>query len=156
MSENGQTWEQIEGTSTVAINMLGDVYIGLVVTSHAGSHEPCTAVFSNLSAEGVSGLPLSTIEDIGLPINSPANLYVRLEDSGGTQGIVNHLDDPNAVLADEWAEWRIDLSQFSGQNVDLTQVQKMTIGIGDAQPDGMGKLYIDDIRLTKPAPEPIP
>jgi len=46
------------------------------------------------------------------------------------------------------------LSQLADQGLDLTQIQKMVIGIGDKQPDGTGKLYIDDIRLSVDLPLP--
>jgi hypothetical protein len=39
--------------------------------------------------------------------------------------------------------------------VNLTQVKKLTIGVGDPvspTPGGTGLLLIDDIRVTRPAP----
>ena len=41
--------------------------------------------------------------------------------------------------------------------INLTDVDIIVIGFGDRnnpQSGGSGKMYIDDIRLTKPAPEP--
>jgi hypothetical protein len=41
--------------------------------------------------------------------------------------------------------------------VDLTDVNNISIGFGNkaaSQPGGSGKMYFDDIRLYRPAPEP--
>jgi hypothetical protein len=43
------------------------------------------------------------------------------------------------------------LSSFTG--VNLAQVKKLSIGVGDkknAAADGTGRIYIDDIRIVKP------
>jgi len=61
--------------------------------------------------------------------------------------------NPNsaAVNATSWIEWEIPLSRLAG--VDLAQVKKMYIGVGDREtpvPDGTGRIYIDDIRVLKP------
>lgn len=43
------------------------------------------------------------------------------------------------------------LSSLTG--VNMTKVQKMSIGVGDRdapQADGSGRIYIDDIRVIKP------
>ncbi len=60
--------------------------------------------------------------------------------------------DASVALSENWNEWKIPLSSFTG--VSLTRIKEVTIGIGDQTPDGGGRIYIDDIRVTKPAPEP--
>jgi hypothetical protein len=52
---------------------------------------------------------------------------------------------------DPWKLFSIPLSEFSSAGVDLTQIKKMVIGIGDGQSVGEGKIYVDDVRLTLPA-----
>ncbi len=52
-----------------------------------------------------------------------------------------------------WTEWKIPLSDLAG--VDLAGVERLYLGVGDKnapQPDGTGRVYIDDIRVTRPAP----
>jgi len=72
--------------------------------------------------------------------------------------VVNH-DNPDAALATTWTEWNIDLQAFADQGVNLTSVTSITLGLGNrANPvaGGSGMMYFDDIRLYRPAPEPLP
>ena len=66
---------------------------------------------------------------------------------------VFYYDDPNATLINQWTEWNIPLQSFADQNVDLTNVNSLCIGIGDSdssEPGGKGIMYIDDVRLYRP------
>jgi hypothetical protein len=84
--------------------------------------------------------------------NGVVPLYIALEDSSQNVDTVVY-PDPNVVTAAAWIAWKIPLSDFAG--VNLARVKKMYIGLGDkANPveGGTGRLYIDDIALTKPAP----
>jgi hypothetical protein len=50
-----------------------------------------------------------------------------------------------------WTEWKIPLSSFTG--VNLAKVKKLYVGVGDRKTpvaDGSGRIYIDDLRVTKP------
>ena len=79
---------------------------------------------------------------------------MAIQDSSNKVAVVNH-PDLNAVLTTTWTEWQIPLSQFTGANPRT--VKKMFIGVGDRKAsvaDGNGKLYIDDIRVIKPAAQP--
>jgi hypothetical protein len=63
--------------------------------------------------------------------------------------------DAEAVLATEWQKWHISLGEARAAGVDVAAVKKMVIGVGDRQnpkPGGTGRIYIDDIRLTKRMP----
>jgi hypothetical protein len=54
------------------------------------------------------------------------------------------------VGAARWTEWKIPLTSFTG--VNPAKVKKITIGLGDRadpKPGGAGRIYIDDIRMTK-------
>ena len=88
--------------------------------------------------------------------NDADQLYVAVQDSSGRIAVVTH-PDPDAVLADQYQQWAIPLSEFTSAGVNMASVRKMMIGVGDRdnpQPDGIGKLYIDDIRFGRPV-EPI-
>ena len=100
-----------------------------------------------------------TIEGVGIlslwfrgdSANALETMYVVLN---GIAGVDN--DDPNATQVEEWTEWRIDLQEFAGRGVNLTNVNTITIGFGDRnnpQPGGSGKLWFDDIRLYRPVSE---
>jgi hypothetical protein len=88
--------------------------------------------------------------------NDVVPLYIALEDSSQHLGTVVH-PDPKVVTATAWVNWKVPLTDFEG--VNLARVKKMYIGLGDkASPvqGGVGRLYIDDIELTKPAPAVAP
>ena len=63
--------------------------------------------------------------------------------------------DADAVLATDWQKWHIPLADLQADGVNVASVKKMIIGVGDRnapQPGGTGRIYIDDIRLTKRMP----
>ena len=63
-------------------------------------------------------------------------------------------DDPAAANIDVWTEWIVPLQSLADQGLDLTNVDKIAIGLGTqgnmAVPGGKGKMYFDDIRLYQP------
>ncbi len=78
-------------------------------------------------------------------------LYAGIEDSAGQVAVVVH-PDAEAVRATEWLTWHIRLAEVRAAGVNVTAVRKMVIGVGNREnPEsgGTGRLYIDDIRLTK-------
>jgi len=86
----------------------------------------------------------------GRAANAPAQVYVALEDASKHVGVVAH-PEKTITTATQWTQWKIPLSDFTGVNV--AKVKKMYIGVGDrATPaaDGSGRIYIDEIRLTRP------
>jgi hypothetical protein len=150
-SADGSSWTQL-GLS-VPINMSLPMYVGLALTSH-NSGVACEAVFTNVTSDGTGPW---TNQDIGLTSNEAAQMYVSISNNNGTTGTVYYDDndnkDPNATLIDTWTEMNVDLKDFADQGVDLTDVNRITIGIGDKdnpQPGGSGKMYFDDIRLYQP------
>jgi hypothetical protein len=78
--------------------------------------------------------------------NSPQPLYVMVEDSTGKR-VAAANPDPGAANVMVWTEWKIPLSRFTG--VSLTRVERLYIGVGAKNPDGTGRIYLDDIRVTK-------
>ena len=88
--------------------------------------------------------------------NAAEPMYVAMTDMSGTAAVEYH-DNPGATQAGTWQEWVIPLQMFADQGIDLTDVDKFAIGLGTrgnaTVPGGAGKMYFDDIRLYRPAPE---
>jgi len=84
--------------------------------------------------------------------NAAEPLYVAISNSAGSPAVAAH-DDPDAATTGAWREWRISLSAFADRGVNLTDVDKIAIGLGTkgsaAATGGSGTMYIDDIRLYR-------
>jgi len=150
-SANGSTWELIQEGQATPIPMTSNVYVGMALTSH-DTALTCQAVFSNVTTTGtVSGQWAN--QDIGITSNDAEPLYVAVSNSAGTPAVVVH-DDPAAATIDTWTEWVIPLQTFADQGINLSNVDKIAIGLGTQGnmtiPGGSGKMYIDDIRLYQP------
>ncbi|HQG49708.1 MAG TPA: hypothetical protein PK373_11510, partial [Sedimentisphaerales bacterium] len=74
--------------------------------------------------------------------------YVALTDSAGKTAVVKHPDNPNVTMKTDWLTWKILTSRFSG--VNLKAITKVTLGIGDGKPDGVGILQVANVRVVKP------
>ena len=150
-STNGTTWTPLD--IPVNIAMGSNVYIGLAVTSH-DTALTCEAVFSNVTTTGqVSGQ--WTNQDIGIASNAAEPLYVAVSNSAGQSAVVVH-KNPNAAQIDAWTKWVIPLQDLTDQGINLTNVDKIAIGLGTRGnttiPGGSGKMFFDDIRLERAAP----
>jgi len=145
-SANGTAWEML---GTENIPMGANTYIGLALTAH-DADLTCQAVFSNVTTTGnVTGQ--WSHQDIGILSNDAEPLYVAVFNSTGSPAIVVH-DDPAAAQIDTWTEWVIPLSVFADQGINLTNVDRIALGLGDRnnpQPGGSGKMFFDDIRLYR-------
>jgi hypothetical protein len=96
------------------------------------------------------GIELLSLWFRGDATNAAEPMYVALNDSA----VVTH-DNPNAALIEEWTEWKIDLTHFADQGVNLTNVNTITLGFGDKNnpvAGGAGMVFFDDIRLYRSAP----
>jgi hypothetical protein len=147
-SANGTTWQPVTGATPQNIPMGSNVYIGLAVTAHDAALT-CQAVFSNVTTTGnVTGQWAD--QDIGIASNAAEPLYVAVSNSAGNPAVVVN-DDPDAATVNTWTEWVIPLSAFADQGINLTNVDRIAIGLGTrgntTVPGGSGKMYIDDIRL---------
>jgi len=94
------------------------------------------------------GIGVLTIWFTGDAANAAEQIYVALNDSA----VINH-DNPDAALITDWTEWNINLQAFADQGLDLTNVNTITLGLGNKtnpQPGGSGIMYFDDIRLYAP------
>ncbi|UCD53411.1 MAG: LamG domain-containing protein [Phycisphaerales bacterium] len=152
-STNGSTWLPVQGSTPQNIQMGSTVYIGLALTAH-NRDAVCEAVFSNVSVTGQVS-PQWTNQDIGIASNAAEPLYVAVSNATGAPAVVAH-PDPGAANVEEWTEWVIPLSEFSDKGINLSDVDKIAIGLGSgsgvASSGGSGRVYIDDIRLYRPRP----
>jgi len=123
-STNGSTWT-MQGTES--IQMASNVHIGLALTSHDVALN-CQAVFTNISTTGTVS-PQWANQDIGVTSNDAEPLYVAVSNSAGVPVVVVN-DDPVAVTTDTWTEWVIPLQTFADQGINLTNVDKIAIGLG--------------------------
>jgi hypothetical protein len=152
-STDGLAWTAfVWNPQTIA--MTNNAYIGLAMTSHSAG-VTATAVFSDVTITGnVSGSWQTAEIGVAQPSNGQGDLYVGVEDSAGKLRLVT-CPDPAVVTTTTWTPWPIPLDQFTG--VNLSKVQRIYIGVGDRdnpQPDGAGRIYIDDIQVIRSAAEP--
>ncbi len=99
-----------------------------------------------------NGVDILTIWFRGSLANSAETLYVALNGSA----VVNH-ENPDATQTGSWTEWSIPLQAFADQGVNLTNVDTISLGLGNKNnplAGGSGTLYFDDIRLYPPPPAP--
>jgi hypothetical protein len=87
--------------------------------------------------------------------NAGEPMYAAVSNAGGAPAVVAN-DDPAAAQILDWTEWRVLLQTFADQGVNLTNVDKIGIGLGSksgmASAGGTGTVFIDDIRLYQAAP----
>ncbi|MFC1794102.1 DUF1349 domain-containing protein, partial [Planctomycetota bacterium] len=154
-SADGNTWTQL---GLDAFIMKTPIYVGLALTSH-NPDAVCEASFSNVSFPDTSVDMEWNNQDVGIFANVPEPMYVAVTDSTGTSAVVVH-EDPNAAVTDTWTEWVIPLQTLVDQGIDLTDVDRIAIGLGTKDnmttPGGSGKMFFDNIRLYRLRPEPEP
>jgi hypothetical protein len=152
-SANGTAWEPVEGSTPQMILMGSNVYIGLALTSH-DTALTCEAVFSNVTTTGNVGGQWQS-QDIGIAANAAEPLYVAVSNTSGSPAVIANTD-PAAATIDDWTEWRIPLQDIVDQDINLGNVDKIAIGLGNksgmASSGGAGTIYIDDIRLNRAEP----
>jgi len=97
----------------------------------------------NWTREGVAELSLWIRGDTANPAEQ---IYVALN------GVAVFHDDPAVAQATSWTQWRIPLSAFADQGVNLAAINTVSVGLGDKNnltAGGSGVLYVDDIRLVR-------
>jgi hypothetical protein len=89
----------------------------------------------------------------GDPANSSEQLYVAVSNAAGSAAVVYH-DDSGATTVDTWTEWVIPLQTLADQGINLSNVDRIALGIGtrgnNTAAGGTGKMLFDDIRLYRP------
>jgi hypothetical protein len=146
-SGDGINWQPMAWNPQY-IPMPADVYIGLALTSH-NANAICKAKFSDVKTTGSVTPATWTNSVIGTEMqsNDPEPMYIALNGSA----VVYH-DNPDAAQIDTWTAWSIDLQEFANQGINLTDVDKITVGFGNKnnpQAGGSGKMLFDDIRLYR-------
>jgi len=109
-----------------------------------------TMTLTNLRNWTEEGVGVLTIWFRGEAANSAEPLYVALNGNA----VVTH-ENPDAAQSGTWTQWNIDLQAFADQGVNLSSVNTISIGLGNKSnpvAGGTGTMYIDDIRLYRPAP----
>jgi hypothetical protein len=159
-SADGINWVPLDDQnlgSSDTILMGNNVYIGLALSSN-NTGAICEAVISDVQVTGtITGEWQS--REIAILANDPEQMYIAISNSNGAPVVVYH-DDPNAAQIDTWTEWVIPLQSFADEGIDLTDIDRIAIGLGTRDnmtiPGGSGKMYFDDIRLYRQEPEPEP
>ncbi len=155
-SDDGVAWQDVTDADgravATTITMSKDIYVGLCVVGDGW--RAATAEFSGTATSGVVAGPWhAPLDETCIhTTNSPAPLYVAVEDKTGRVGVVVH-PDPAAANVTEWTQWKIPRSRFDP--VSLQAVKRVYIGVGDRdnpKPGGTGLIYIDDIRMVRPLP----
>ena len=97
---------------------------------------------------GVETLSLSFAGEVE---NVEQRMYLKVEDAAGNGSVVEH-PFTHATQSRRWFDWTVALSEIASGGVGLTQVSKLTIGVGDGTHSGqadedLDSIFIDDIRL---------
>jgi hypothetical protein len=83
--------------------------------------------------------------------NQPGQMYIAVEDAGGGTAQIYYDGDQNDLKIEQWQGWGARLSQLEG--IDLTQVKKIIIGIGDRTGSSSvmasGRILIDRVSLCR-------
>jgi len=98
----------------------------------------------------VNGINTLTIWFRGDTSNAAEPMYAALNGNA----VVQH-DTPDAAQTASWTEWNIDLQAFADQGVNLSNVNSITLGLGNKNnpvAGGSGMMYFDDIRLYAISP----
>jgi hypothetical protein len=127
----------------------GNQSVPMAYDNAVGKSEATLTLTSNRDWT-VNGVNTLTIWFRGDASNAAENLYVALNDNA----VVDH-DNPDAALATSWMAWNIDLQAFADQGINLSNVNSITLGLGNRNnpiAGGSGMMYFDDIRLYAPVP----
>ncbi|MBN2269300.1 MAG: hypothetical protein JXN61_01720 [Sedimentisphaerales bacterium] len=102
----------------------------------------------------MGGLAVLSLNFRGEEDNYEQKMFVGLEDNVGHSYEVPNPYNSYAVQTESWQRWNIELSEFSGAGVDLSQVKKISIRVGDGTPSGQpdspadsDMIYIDQVQV---------
>ena len=90
----------------------------------------------------------------GSPDNAPEPLYAAVSNTAGAPAVAAY-EDTDAAQTLTWTQWKVPLQAFADQGINLTNVDKLAIGLGSkggAAVGGTGTMYIDDIALYRASP----
>ena len=124
---------------------------------------------SDWTVGGVKALQLQMRGDADTELNKQAGEplwaegwpWVEIEDTSSNSGYVLYPEeDIIHILSPYWHEWNIDLGIFDACGVDLTAIDRFTIGIGGAKAgqskanSNTNNMWFDDVRLYPPRCRP--
>ena len=93
----------------------------------------------------------------GRSANAAEPLYLAVSNAAGVPAVAAH-EDSNIAQTGTWKQWRVPIQAFADQGVDLTNVDKIAVGLGGQSGrtvvGGTGTIYFDDIRLYSPGRQP--
>ena len=124
------------------------MFFCIIETSY--SEAALTLTTRNWTDEGVGQLSLWFR---GSANNTAEPLYVAVSNTPGAPAVVAN-DDPTAAQQGRWIQWVIPLQTLVDKGIDLTNVDKIAIGLGSQSGmtvvGGSGTIYVDDVRLRQP------
>jgi len=163
--EDFQSYADNEGIRSAWIENIADFDYVFLATDNQGNnsmrfefqnqYEPyfteATRTFDSpqdWTAQAVEALSLSFI---GEHENMEHLMYLTLEDAAGQSFKVEH-PYTYACQSDIWRQWTVALEQLSSGGVDLSNIKKLTIGLGDGttsdqEGEDIDHIYIDQIKL---------
>ncbi|MBN1393308.1 MAG: LamG domain-containing protein, partial [Sedimentisphaerales bacterium] len=76
-------------------------------------------------------------------------MYIKLVDNAAQTATVAYGGDINNLKVETWQEWNIPLSSFTDANpsLNLNDISRIIIRLGDAPQGNNGNVYVDDLRL---------
>jgi hypothetical protein len=102
----------------------------------------------------IGGLAVLSLNFRGEEDNYEQKMLVGLEDNLGHSYEVPNPYNSYAVQTESWQKWNIELSEFVGNGVDLSQVKKISIRVGDGTDSGQpitptdsDMIYIDQVQV---------
>ncbi len=120
----------------------------------APHHSETQRTFLPVADWTVNGADTLVLYVRGKATNTPGQLYVAIKDTYNHDAFIIH-GDPAVVTRTTWVEWRISLASFRNGGMNLARVNRISIGVSNQDnpgAGGAGSLYIDDIRVIRPAP----
>jgi hypothetical protein len=134
----------------------GDQSMPLIYTNEAGvTNSEAVLTLTAPRDWTVAGVGELSLWFQGDSANAVEPMYVAISNTAGAPGVAAN-EDPDAAATTNWTEWRIPLQAFADQGINLTNVDKIAIGLGSqsgmAVVGGTGTMYIDDIRLYRLEP----
>jgi len=96
----------------------------------------------NWTANGVRAMSLWFYGSSGNNVGE--QMYVLLGDAGGAAASSPYPGQADDITEENWQQWHIDLQDFNGAGVDLSEVNSIAVGISGMD---YGSIWVDDIRL---------
>lgn len=154
-TELGNAWSGYDIYLTEVPDYTGDGKSMALQYYNSTAGEVCqTSYTPSISDWQALGMEALRLYFYGQLSNNPETMYVILEDT--TNSVKVEYSDTSAVQNTSWQEWAIDLAEFTnpevGTGIDLSDVQKITIGMGGAYTSSTltGTVYFDEIGMYLP------